>query len=1055
MRIALLKNAVFQTRWICVAAPMLVALSNLLLASEPNASQAALSLPPAATGSVNFAKDVEPVFESHCYSCHGPKKQESGLRLDDADLALKGGDMGPAYIPGKSATSPVVLYAAGVDDNIVMPPDDSKLTRLSASQIGLIRAWIDQGAQRPKSTTPGKPKKKPPEEHWAFRRPISPKVPDVHAAGWPRNPIDSFVLKYLERAKLAPAEEADRSTLIRRLSLDLTGLPPTLNEVHDFENDSSPNAYDRLVERLLESPHYGERWALWWLDLARYADTNGYEVDRPRSIWLYRDWVVSAFNSNMPFDEFTIEQLAGDLLPNASESQRIATGFHRNTFINEEGGHNWEQFRWESIVDRVSTTSTVFLGLTMACAQCHDHKYDPISQREYYEFFAFLNDDDEPLLEVPQPDISKEREKALGEIARLESKLVAHLSAGDDKSAGPDSLSRKFEEWRKQAATETRHWTLLEPVRWTSENKVTLTKLDDKSLLATGDNPEHDTYTITYRIPQGRITGLRLEALPDVSLPKHGPGRGYFKDDGTFLLSEIAVTARQASAKADKNTDQHIKLVHPTASIHQERAADAIDGDKLTGWHIRGGVGNRQCAAYEFAEPLIADLDNELTVNLLQNFVHQQTIGRFRVWITTDAAPLRATDMPLNVEQLLLKPAAEWSEAQTNEVKKYYVSIAPELHKEHKQIDELRMHLPAQPTTMILAQRPTPRITHQHIRGDFSRPGPEVTANVPRFLPPLPADAPRNRLTLARWLVSEQNPLTARVVVNQIWQCYFGRGLVNTPEDFGTQGAEPSNPELLDWLACRLVEDGWNLKQIHRLIVTSATYRQASAIDRKKQASDPENILLSHSPRFRLPAETIRDISLTASGLLNPALGGPSIYTPQPAGALAGAFADPKWPTASGADRFRRALYTHRKRAAPYAAFAAFDAPPHSTCVMRRARSNTPLQALAQLNDEMLIEASQAIARRITSEVQGDNTARLDHGFELCLSRHARDEERRLLLAYLQRQQERFRLDKTAAATIAGLSEANADASADVADLAAWTLVGRALFNLDEAISRE
>ena len=525
-------------------------------------------------------------------------------------------------------------------------------------------------APRPKSTDPGKPKKKPPEEHWAFRRPVSPQVPDVQAPAWPRNPIDSFVLKYLEQAKLTPAEEADRATLIRRLSLDLTGLPPTLEEVRNFEGDTSANAYDRLVDRLLESPHYGERWALWWLDLARYADTNGYEVDRPRSIWLYRDWVVSAFNSNMPFDEFTIEQLAGDLLPNATEAQRIATGFHRNTFINEEGGHNWEQFRWESIVDRVSTTSTVFLGLTMACAQCHDHKYDPVSQREYYEFFAFLNDDDEPLLEVPQPKISKERQKALREIARLESKLVARLSAGDDKIAGPAKLSRKFEDWRNKAATETRHWTVLEPVRWTSENNVTLTKLDDKSLLATGDNPEHDTYTITYRVPQGRITGLRLEALPDVSLPKHGPA-GVTLRPTVHSCSPKSPLPRRGSAKADKNTDQPIKLVHPTASINQNMAAEAIDGDKLTGWHIRGGVGNRQCAAYEFAEPLNADLDTELTVNLLQNFVHQQTIGRFRIWTTTEAAPLRATDMPLNVEQLLLKPAAEWSGAETKEVKRY------------------------------------------------------------------------------------------------------------------------------------------------------------------------------------------------------------------------------------------------------------------------------------------------------------------------------------------------------------------------------------------------
>ena len=495
--------------------------------------EAAAKLPPAASTRVDFTKDIQPLFEGHCYKCHGPKKQESGLRLDDADLALKGGDLGPAYVPGKSADSAMVRYVAGIDDDTVMPPADSDVARLTPSEIGLLRAWIDQGAQRPKGDAAPK-SKKPPEEHWAFRRPVSPKPPEPQTS-WPRNPIDAFVLQQLEQAKLTPAEEADRPTLIRRLSLDLTGLPPTLDDVRQFVNDSSPHAYEHLVERLLESPHYGERWALWWLDLARYADTNGYEIDRPRSIWMYRDWVVSAFNQNMPFDQFTIEQLAGDLLPNPTQSQRIATGFHRNTFINEEGGHNWEQFRWESIVDRVNTTSTVFLGLTMACAQCHDHKYDPISQREYYEFFAFLNDDDEPFVEIPQPEITDERQRIEAEIARLQTELVARLSPAAGGAANPQSLSRKFDDWCAKAATDVRTWTIAEPIRWTSEHNVTLNKLEDLSLLATGDNPEVDAYEITYRVPAGRITGLRLEALPDASLPLHGPGRGYLKGRWDFF----------------------------------------------------------------------------------------------------------------------------------------------------------------------------------------------------------------------------------------------------------------------------------------------------------------------------------------------------------------------------------------------------------------------------------------------------------------------------------------------------------------------------------------
>lgn len=1054
MQVAAPKSGYERTRLLRFAAFVFAAALCCHLADAAMPGSAA-KLPPAATSPVDFVRDVQPLFEKHCYTCHAEKKHESGLRLDDADLALKGGDLGPAYIPGDSAASALVQYIADTDGSIVMPPEDSKVARLSAAEIGLVRAWIDQGAKRPKGTGAGVKTRKPPEEHWSFKKPVHPDTPAVKAAAWPRNPIDSFVLARLEQAELSPAPEADRETLIRRLSLDLIGLPPTLDEVRDFVNDSSPGAYERVVERLLESPHYGERWALWWLDLARYADTNGYEIDRPRSIWLYRDWVVNAFNANMPFDEFTIEQLAGDMLPNPTESQRIATGFHRNTFTNEEGGHNWEQFRWESIVDRVNTTSTAFLGLTMACAQCHDHKYDPITQREYYQFFAFLNDDDEPLLEVPQADVTQERNRIQSEMSRLETKLIARVSETNASGSDSNDLAQKFEEWRKPAAADTRHWSLLEPVRWTSENNVTFTKLDDQSLLAMGDNPEHDTYQIAYRVPAERITGLRLEALTDESLPKHGPGRGYLKDDGTFFLSEMSVMAPKTGDADRDRSAQTLKLVHPTASIHQEVVAKAIDGDKLTGWHVRGGAGRRQCVAFEFAQPLSTTDGQEIEVKLLQNFAHQQTIGRFRIWVTTDKGPLQTSDMPIAVERALLKPLAEWSDDEAHQVKAYYVSISPELHKEFKKIDELRKSLPAQPTTLVLQHRPAERVTHQHIRGDFARPGPEVSADVPKFLPPLPKDAPRNRLTLARWLVSEQNPLAARVIMNQIWQCYFGRGLVNTPEDFGFQGAAPSNPELLDWLACKFMEEGWDLKQMHRMIVMSATYRQSSATTAAKQDADPENILLSRGPRFRLPAESVRDIALAASGLLDPKLGGPSIFTPQPSGALSGAFGDPKWPSAIGSDRFRRALYTHRKRAAPYAAFAAFDAPPHSTCVMRRVRSNTPLQALAQLNDEIVIEACQGLAKRIVDEVRGDEAERLDHAFQLCLTRSPRDEERRTLLDYFHAQRQKFLSDTKGAATVAGVTGKVAKKAEDVADLAAWTLVGRALLNLDEAISKE
>ena len=1015
-----------------------VALSVLSLAAV--ALQADSTLPPPAERPVDFARDVQPLLADRCYACHGPDEQESGLRLDDPTHALAGGDLGPAYVPGDSSASPLVEYISGTNEHIVMPPEGADQARLTATEIGLIRAWIDQGAPWPAGTESSSTAitEVPAEKHWAFQRPVRSEPPAVEATEWPRNPIDSFVLAQMEEAGLAPAPEADAATLVRRLSLDLIGLPPTPDEVRNFVNDSSPGAYERLVERLLESPHYGERWALWWLDLARYADTNGYESDRPRSIWPYRDWVIAAFNGNMPFDQFAIEQLAGDLLPGATLSQRVATGFHRNTFTNEEGGHDWEQFRWESIVDRVHTTSTVFLGLTMACAQCHDHKYDPISQREYYEFFAYLNNDDEPHIEVPQPEISEKRESVLAEIARLESNLEAQSPPAEN-----------FETWRRQAVAETHSWTVLEPASWTSKNNATLTKLDDLSLLASGDNPEHDTYEIVYRAPTGHITGLRLEALPDASLPSYGPGRGYMRDDGTFLLSEISVAARVHDAKS---TPQNVELVNPTASFAEKSVAEAIDGDKLTGWHIKGGAGQRHTAVFEFADSLSLANDSELTVTLLQNFIHQQTLGRFRVWVTSGTAPLRASNVPIELEQALLKPTAQWTADDTQRVRRFYLSVAPELQEEHKKIEALRSELPAQPTTLVLEQRAASRTTHQHIRGEFSRPGPIVTSNVPHFLHALPAGASRDRLTLARWLMDEQNPLVARVIMNQVWQCYFGLGLVATPEDFGTQGTKPTHPELLDWLACRFMDEGWDLKQIHRLVVASATYRQFATAEAKTLEIDDENLLLSRGPRFRLSGETIRDIALTASGLLNPAIGGPSVFPTQPEAAIEGAFANVKWPTSPAPDCYRRALYTHRKRATPYAAYTAFDAPPHHTCTMRRATSNTPLQALAQLNDELLIEASQALAARILREAPGDEAARLEMAFRLCLARLPCEEERLTLLPYLRAQRERLQANKEAAAIVAGSVNGQSE---NASELAAWSLVARVLLNLDETITKE
>ena len=947
-------------------------------------------------------------------------------------------------------------YVAGVDPDILMPPSDSRLARLNQEEVGLVRAWIDQGAIWPKDEKPEVVStKKDPSKHWSFHRPERAELPDVHVKDWPKNAIDFFILARLEEAGLAPEAEADRTTLIRRLSLDLTGLPPTTEEVQAFVNDRSERAYENLVERLLESPHYGERWALWWLDIARYADTNGYEVDRPRSVWPYRDWVVSAFNSRMPFNQFVIEQMAGDLLPNATQQQRIATGFHRNTFYNEEGGHDAEQFRWEAIVDRASTTGTAFLGLTVGCAQCHNHKYDPISHTEFYEFFAFLNNDDEPHLEVPQAAITTKREKLLAEINALESKLENEFPIDEKELAGgagapeerrQQAVDAKFEAWRTEAEKTTRKWVLLEPIKWVSKGEQTLTKLEDGSLLASGDRPETDSFEIVYRSPISKITGIRLEALPDASLPNYGPGRGYFADDGTFLLSEFSVSATEA-----------IKLRNPSATITKKSKNSiekTLDGNKLTGWHIGGGVGQRQCAVYETDGSVSLPENGELTVTLLQNYVHAQTIGRFRMWVTEGEYPLSASDMSIEVEQTLLKPVEEWSVAEREAAKRYFLLHTPELKRQQAAIAKRRQQLPAQPTTLVLEERRTPRVSHQHIRGDFRRPGPEVTPNVPRFLHPLP-EGPRNRLTLARWLVDEQNPLIGRVVMNQIWQSYFGRGFVNTPEDFGTEGAAPSHPELLDWLACEFLECGWDLRHMHRLIVTSAAYRQSSAVSSEKLQADPENILVSRGARFRLHAEFIRDVALHASGLLNPELGGPSVFPSQPAGVTELSFSKFPWPTSTGTDRYRRALYTFRKRSAMYAAFSLFDSPPQNACAMRRIRSNTPLQGLALLNDSAMNEAAQTLAAKTVKEGPKDDEGKLGYIFERCVTRRPNSEEALTMQAFLVGQREQLSADVNRAMQVAGIGECENCVKEAIVERATWTMVARAILTLDETISKE
>ncbi|WP_169972709.1 PSD1 and planctomycete cytochrome C domain-containing protein [Tautonia rosea] len=1029
-----------------------------MLASAPVSSLAMAqvdepSLPPPADRLVRFETDIRPMFEAHCISCHGPDQRKGGLRLDNRSDGLAGGDSGPMIEPGDSALSYLIEKVAGLDPLSTMPPSDDPLT---PEQIGILRAWIDQGPDWPDSDAPTRG---PSSDHWAFQAPELPELPTVSDPSWPRNPIDHFILARLDAEGLAPAPEADRTTLIRRLSLDLIGLPPTPEEVDAFVNDPRADAYEHLVDRLLASPHYGERWGRRWLDLARYADSNGYEKDRQRSIWPFRDWVIRALNNDLPFDQFTIEQVAGDLLPDPSVDQRVATGFHRNTMINEEGGIDVEEFRYAAVVDRVATTGSTWLGLTVACAQCHTHKYDPITQREYYQLFAFLNNADEPELPLPDPETLRRRAELQDEIDAVVASLPS-LFPVPDNATGDESLTE--DERRRQHLTAsmarweedltTFGWTPIAPSSLASKNGATMEVLEDRSVLVSGDKPNQDVYTVELETDLEGITALRLEVLPHESLPNGGPGRAPLFSVGDFLLTEFTVEAGSKGADLERITiaqasEDYAEKGHP--------ASMAIDGVYDTGWNVKGAIGQPHAAVFAFAEPVGKEGNTtRFVLTLRQEYIHQMTIGRFRLSATTDAGPVRASGLPSEIEAIAQIPPDERTAEQHDRITAYYLSVAPELGEHHERIVELRKAMPSLPTTMVMQERRPEhtRTTQIHQRGEFLQPtGNPVDPGVPSVLHPLPEDQPLNRLTLARWLVSENNPLVARVTVNRLWAGHFGRGLVPTLDDFGTRGEPPSHPDLLDWLAVTFVDEGWSQKAIHRWIVTSATYRQSSNVEPSLLDRDLENVLLARGPRFRLEAELVRDLALSASGLLTPTVGGPSVYPPQPDGVTALAYGGPGWPTSTGPDRYRRGLYTFIKRTAPYAAFTTFDAPTSEVTCTRRERSNTPLQALTLLNDPVFIEAAQALAQRIVSELpEGDAEARAARAFRLCLSREPDASELAAILDFYQAQRDRIASGELDAETLAGTADSD-----HAVELAAWTTVSRALLNLDETITVE
>jgi mono/diheme cytochrome c family protein len=981
---------------------------------------------------VDFDRDIRPIFQNRCYECHGEKKQKNGIRFDQKSSVFQGGDSGkPLLIPGKSSDSILLQRLTTTDEDEVMPP---KGERLTAEQIAVVRAWIDQGAPWPEE-------KAAPKKHWAYEKPVPPTLPAVGLRSWPRNGIDYFILEKLEREKLRPSAEADRATLIRRVSLDLIGLPPSLDEVDNFLSDTSPQAYEKVVDRLLRSPQYGERWARVWLDLARYADTQGYEKDDRRSIWPFRDWVIEAFNRDLPFDQFTVEQLAGDMLPQATREQKVATGFHRNTLTNTEGGTDDEEFRHEAVVDRVNTTMSVWMGSTFNCSQCHNHKYDPFTMRDYYQFYSLLNQtadadrpDEAPILKVP----TAEQE---AEAARLQKAIAA---AEQEYNAETPELIAARAQWEEATLQELGSWPFLDVVEMRSAGGATFTKTNDHSIIVGGTNAANDVYTIVARTSLKHLSGLRLEVLPDASLPKKSLGR---HPNGSFVLTAFEVSV----------AGEPITFSKAEADYSQEKysVTNLISGVRTNaGWATSSGEekGRVERVAWFTARDR-TELPEGAAINITlrhDSKYAEANLGRFRLSATAMDKVSSPPKIPEKIRNILA--ATSRGDKDTKELDKYFRSVAPELKKVRDTLADLRKSEGeldrAIARTAVMEAVAKPRDTHMMIRGGFLSKGEKVDPGLPAVFGGHP-DPKLSRLDLARWLVSDDNPLTARVMINRLWEQYFGIGIVETSEDFGTQGEPPSHPALLDWLATGFMRQGWSLKAVHKTIVMSATYRQDSKASPELLQRDPYNRLLARGPRLRLEAEMIRDQALAIAGLLSKKMGGPSVFPPQPEGLWQVVYSGDKWETSKGDDRYRRGVYTFWRRTVPHPAMTTFDAPSREFCVVKRTRSNTPLQALNLLNDPAYVEAAQALARRIAKA--GDTEPeRVAYGLRLSLARNASPPEIKRLVSLYQEQFKHFANDSAAARKMAG-EKCAAD---EAASLAAWTVVANVLLNLDELITK-
>lgn len=999
---------------------------------------------------IDFNRDIRPILSENCSHCHGPDSdaRKADLRMDTqlgtrADL-----DGTMAIVPGDLDASEAWQRINHDDPDEMMPPPDSN-RHVSAKEKDLLKKWILAGGDF--------------EEHWAYRKPVKATVPDD------TNPVDHFVRERLAKLGMKPSLPADKRAVIRRASLDITGLPPTPDDVAAFIADESDDAFELVVERFLKSPRFGERWARPWLDLARYADSNGYQADQIRDSWAYRDWVIDALNSNMPFDQFTIEQLAGDLLPNATLSQKIATGFHRTVPCNVEAGVHPEENRTNQVIDRVNTTATVWLGSTLECSQCHDHKFDPFSMKDYYGIFAYFN---QTPLEVqnrsgkgvsfdfygPKMDLPMSADKEATR-KNLETEVTALKTKRSTLAGGSKKDRADWEKRMLAASKQAAKWEVLKINSFSGTGKETFKDLGDGSILVTGPNPDKSTYTISVSTKQGGIRAVKIEVLTHDSLPAKGPARGN-GNRPNVILSEARLEIAEAGGKSEV-----VQLSRATADFSQKGwdAAALIDNDLKTGWAISPQFGKDHWIQFRTGNGTKgigkSDSENELKLTLIQNYGSQRVIGRLRILVTRDDPS--ASELKPELITLFQKPAKNRTAPEKKKLDALFADTNPQLKAVDQKIKqaEIRLKSVEPDSTLVMVELEEARETHVMKRGNYLDKGDQVGAGTPGLLHPINESLPENRLGFAQWLMNSDNPLVARVTVNRWWAEIFGRGIVRTVEDFGTQSEPPTHPELLDWLAVEFAESGWDMKNIIKTIVMSETYQQSSDISEDALEIDPENRLLGRGPRFRMSAEMIRDTALTVSGLLSTKMHGPPIMPYQPAGMWRQVGRnEPTWIEAKDENRWRRGVYVIWRRAAPYPSFVNFDGPDRSACVVQRPRTNTPLQALTLLNDPVYTEAALALADRILHELpDAEPEQQIERAFEIVLNRKPASEEREHVKTMLEDRLAKLRAESDLAEeAITGASAVYKPKSdkSKRADLAAWYFIGNVLLNLDEVVTK-